>query len=309
MKQLKWMMLSLASIFALQACVKDPDAEANKKYSENQQQIRQYFTDNGIEAWNGTIGWQEAGEGQKRMYYVIQPSTNTVLPRKPVTGDQVVVHYVGRLLNGIKFDSSATDKPLRFAYKDGSIIEGFDTGIGLLQHGETADLFIPSSLAYGNRNIQGIPPYSALRFRVTLEKVMTEDEALKDYIARRNLKNVDNTEIMAIPISVESNSYNLYRVITKVGTGAMPLGTSKVTVNYRGLLLNGSEFDKGTITNSNTVDNLKLITGFTQAILRMKEGEKATVLMPSALAYGAGGTTKISPYAPLIFELELLKVE
>jgi FKBP-type peptidyl-prolyl cis-trans isomerase len=311
MRKFKLMMFGLASVCVLQACVKDPEAEANKKYKENLQQIRQYFTDNGIAPWDGTTGWQEAVEGSDRFYYVIQPaSANATLGRKPEKGDQLVVHYIGQLLNGIEFEKSAADKPLRFAYNDGQIIPGFNMGIGKLHEGQKADLYLPSNLAYGNRDIQAIPPYSALKFSVNLEKVMTQDEALKDYIERKQLKNVDNTPIAAIPLNVESKSYNLYRIVTKAGTGATPEATSRVTLNYRGLLLSGAEFDKGTITPSNSLDKLNLITGFTEAVKRMKEGEKATVLMPSGLAYGDTGSGRsIAPYAPLVFELELLKVE
>jgi FKBP-type peptidyl-prolyl cis-trans isomerase len=102
----------------------------------------------------------------------------------------------------------------------------------------------------------------------------------------------------------------LYKIVNKAGTGATPESTSRVTLNYRGLLLNGTEFDKGTITPTNPLDKLNLITGFTEAVKRMKEGEKATVLIPSALAYGDKSAGRsIFPYSPLIFELELLKVE
>jgi FKBP-type peptidyl-prolyl cis-trans isomerase len=308
MRQFKLMMFGLASVFALQACVKDPEKEAVEKNKDNLKQIQQYFTSNSINAWDGNTGWQEIGAGDERMYYVLQPTTAT-LGRKPATGDQIVVHYVGQLLNGTEFDKSAAGQPLRFAYNDLSVIEGFNMGIGQLQQGQKADLYMPSMLAYGSRAKGSIPAYSALKFTVNLEKVMTEDEALKDYISTKKLKNVDDTPVVPLAVTVESKTDSLYHIITKAGTGDSARLSSKVTLSYRGLFLNGSEFDKGTINPTNTLQGLNLIKGFTEAVLRMKQGEKATVLMPSALAYGDKGSGRVAPYAPLIFELELLKVE
>jgi peptidyl-prolyl cis-trans isomerase A (cyclophilin A) len=138
---------------------------------------------------------------------------------------------------------------------------------------------------------------------------MTEDEALKEYISTKKLKNVDDTPVVPLAVTVESKTDSLYHIITKAGTGDSARLSSKVTLSYRGLFLNGSEFDKGTINPTNTLQGLNLIKGFTEAVLRMKQGEKATILMPSALAYGDKGSGRVAPYAPLIFELELLKVE
>ncbi|MDO1447038.1 FKBP-type peptidyl-prolyl cis-trans isomerase [Rhodocytophaga aerolata] len=308
MKNFRLMMLGLVAIFAFQACTKDPNKESEEKYNQNLQQIQQYFTAKGINPWNGTTGWQEAGTGDKRYYYVIQSAPQGG-GTKPATGDQLVVQYVGRLLDETKFDSSASDKPLRFAFNDGTIIEGFNLGIGQLQQGQVADLYLPHTLAYGNRNLEKIPPYSALKFRVTLEKLMTEEQALVDYYTTKKLKNADSTAITPFSIAVGSNNFNVYRIITKVGTGNIPDSTGKVTLNYRGLFLNGLEFDKNTISPSTSLDKMKLIPGFKQALLKMKEGEKAVVLMPSGAAYGAQGASSIPPYAPLVFEMELLKVE
>jgi FKBP-type peptidyl-prolyl cis-trans isomerase len=308
MKNFRLMMLSLVAVFAFQACTKDPNKESEEKYNQNLQQIQQYFTAKGINPWNGTTGWQEAGTGDKRFYYVLQPSPQGG-GTKPATGDQLVVQYVGRLLDETKFDSSASDKPLRFAFNDGTIIEGFNLGMGQLEQGQVADLYLPHTLAYGNRNLEKIPPYSALKFHVTLEKLMTEEQALVDYYTTKNLKNVDDSPVTSFPVTIETKTYNVYRIVTKAGTGNVPVATGKVTLNYRGLFLNGREFDKNTISPSTSLDKMNLIPGFKEALLKMKEGEKAVVLIPSGAAYGAQGTNSIPPYAPLVFELELLKVE
>jgi FKBP-type peptidyl-prolyl cis-trans isomerase FklB len=101
-----------------------------------------------------------------------------------------------------------------------------------------------------------------------------------------------------------------YQVI-KEGNGKTPKATDKVSVNYRGTLLDGKEFDssysRGTPANF-PVNGV--IPGWTEALQLMKEGAKWKLFIPASLAYGeqgAGGV--IGPNATLLFEVELLKVE
>jgi FKBP-type peptidyl-prolyl cis-trans isomerase len=87
----------------------------------------------------------------------------------PKAGEKVSVHYTGYLLNGTKFDSSLDrGKPFEFILGQHQVIPGWDEGIALLRKGGTAKLIIPSSLAYGARNMGPIPPFSTLVFDVKL---------------------------------------------------------------------------------------------------------------------------------------------
>ena len=101
-----------------------------------------------------------------------------------------------------------------------------------------------------------------------------------------------------------------YQVI-KAGTGKMPKATDKVSVNYRGTLLDGQEFDSSYSRGTPASFPVNgVIPGWTEALQLMKEGAKWKLFIPSSLAYGeqgAGGV--IGPNATLLFEVELLKVE
>lgn len=80
-----------------------------------------------------------------------------------------VVHYRGRLMNGLEFDSSySRNQPFEFVIGMGQVIQGWDIGVASMTKGETCELSIPAHLAYGNRGIGPIPPNSALIFEVTL---------------------------------------------------------------------------------------------------------------------------------------------
>ena len=85
-------------------------------------------------------------------------------------GKTVSVHYVGRLENGTKFDSSRDrDEPFEFRLGAGMVIKGWDLGVAGMRVGGTRKLTIPSDLGYGDRGYPGvIPPRATLCFEVEL---------------------------------------------------------------------------------------------------------------------------------------------
>ncbi len=93
---------------------------------------------------------------------------------RPQPGDVVAVHYEGRLLDGTVFDSSyERDEPIEFGLGQGQVIPGWDEGISMMREGGSAQLVIPSHLAYGDRGAgQVIPPYSTLIFDVELVEIV-----------------------------------------------------------------------------------------------------------------------------------------
>ncbi|MBS1246522.1 MAG: FKBP-type peptidyl-prolyl cis-trans isomerase [Proteobacteria bacterium] len=117
-------------------------------------------------------------------------------------------------------------------------------------------------------------------------------------------KNKTATGVKTLPSGLQ------YQVI-KAGTGKMPKATDKVSVNYRGTLLDGKEFDSSYSRGTPASFPVNgVIPGWTEALQLMKEGAKWKLFIPSSLAYGeqgAGGV--IGPNATLLFEVELLKVE
>lgn len=108
---------------------------------------------------------------------------------------------------------------------------------------------------------------------------------------------------------VETASGLQYKVITE-GTGKQPTPEDLVTVHYRGTLIDGTEFDSSYARGEPVTFPLSgVIPGWIEGLQLMKEGGKAELYIPSALAYGPGGTQgAIGPNATLIFEVELIKV-
>lgn len=91
---------------------------------------------------------------------------------KPTEGQNVSVHYTGRLLNGQVFDSSIQrGQPITFPIGTGKVIQGWDLGIPLFNEGGKGTLLIPSPMAYGPRDMGSIPANSILEFDIELVKV------------------------------------------------------------------------------------------------------------------------------------------
>jgi len=82
-----------------------------------------------------------------------------------------------------------------------------------------------------------------------------------------------------------------------------------VTVNYRGTLINGKEFDSSEKHGGSATFAVNaVIPGWTEVLQLMPEGSKWEVTVPSDLAYGPGGAgPDVGPNATLVFEVELLK--
>ena len=94
------------------------------------------------------------------------------------------------------------------------------------------------------------------------------------------------------------------------GKGAKPKATDTVTVNYVGKLIDGTEFDSSIKSGQPATFPLDgVIPGWTEALQLMPQGSKWEIVIPSELAYGAGGQGPIPPSSTLVFEVELLEIK
>ena len=100
-----------------------------------------------------------------------------------------------------------------------------------------------------------------------------------------------------------------YKVITE-GKGEIPADTCKVKVNYKGTLIDGTEFDSSYKRNEpSTFRANQVIKGWTEALTMMPVGSKWELYIPQELAYGSRESGQIKPFSTLIFEVELLSIE
>ncbi len=97
--------------------------------------------------------------------------------KETVKGALLICHYEGFLDDGTKFDSSSErQKPFQFVFGTGRVIKGWDLGLVGMKVGGKRELFVPSHLGYGERQIgQFITPHSNLHFKIELLEVLTRD--------------------------------------------------------------------------------------------------------------------------------------
>ncbi len=117
-------------------------------------------------------------------------------------------------------------------------------------------------------------------------------------------ENKSKPDVVTLPDGLE------YKVLTQ-GTGPTPKETDTVTVNYRGTLINGTEFDSSYKRNEPATFPVNgVIKGWTEILQMMKVGSKYQVFIPANLAYGDRGAGQdIAPGSTLIFEVELLSIK
>lgn len=111
---------------------------------------------------------------------------------------------------------------------------------------------------------------------------------------------------------MESTPSGLYYKITKTTAGKSPKSGDMVSVHYAGRLVDGTEFDNS-FKRGNPIEFPvgmgRVIKGWDEGIMMLKEGETATFLIPASLGYGANGAGGvIPPNAWLVFDVELVKV-
>ncbi|VDH05819.1 peptidyl-prolyl cis-trans isomerase B (PPIase B)(rotamase B) [Bergeyella zoohelcum] len=134
----------------------------------------------------------------------------------------------------------------------------------------------------------------------------------KAYLAK--LEEEAKKQLEELSKGMEKTASGLFYKITQTNAeGKAPSKGSMVAVHYAGRLVNGTEFDNSFKRGEPIefpVGTGRVIPGWDEGIMLLKEGEKATLLIPSELAYGARGAGGvIPPNAWLIFDVELVKVK
>jgi len=181
---------------------------------------------------------------------------------------------------------------------------GYDLGTELKGHA----LELNSELL-----LQGIT--DAIDGNKPLVKTTGRNKALAQIRAQRVQHNLEQSQAFLAENAKKEGVVTLasglqYKVI-QAGEGKSPQATNSVTVNYRGTLVDGTEFaNSAELGKPATYQMKKVIKGWREALLLMKEGNKWVLYIPPQLAYGKRGLrNRIPPNSALIYEVELLAVK
>lgn len=265
------------------------DDEQTNYIEKNNNEIIDYISTHNLEAKKSSTG----------LYYVIdEPGTG-----KTANIDSYInVSYKGYLTNGRVFDESDSNGIYTNLKQ---MISGWTEGISYFKEGGSGKLLIPSHLAFGENDYNGISGGSVLIFDIKLIEVYEDSETCLNAIKSKNETEIKQyiTENELVAQKTESG---LYYVIEEESTGEQPTENSDVTVAYKGYLINSSEpFNQSESYTTNLQD---VIPGWTEGIPYFKVGEKGKLLIPSHLAYGMYGKGSIPGGTVLIFDIELKSI-
>nr|POE57277.1 peptidyl-prolyl cis-trans isomerase fkbp65 [Quercus suber] len=206
----------------------------------------------------------------------------------PFPGDEVEVHFSGRVEGGACLDSNV-DKgtPFRFKLGQSEVIKGLDEGVATMKKGERAIFIIPPNLAYGELGFPPlIPPNSTLIFYVEM-------------LSWTSIRDV-------------TGDGGILKKITKEGEGwATPREADEVLVKYEARLENAalvSKSDEGVEFN---VSDGYLCPAISKAVKTMRRGEKAELAVKFSYGIrlnenGAADTDDVPPDSNLTIKLELV---
>ncbi|HEY0766952.1 MAG TPA: FKBP-type peptidyl-prolyl cis-trans isomerase [Steroidobacteraceae bacterium] len=186
----------------------------------------------------------------------------------------------------------------------GSYSVGVSMGEQLRGSGVAPDMINPEQLAQGVRDALSGKASLTDKDRDNIRTLVSSvGESNHKAAAKFLAENGKKADIVTTASGLQ------YKVLA-AGSGAAPKPTDEVTVNYRGTLLNGTEFDSSYKRGQPASFQLnRVIPGWTEGLGLMKPGAKWQLFIPPQLAYDLRSAPPIPPGSLLIFEVELLSVK
>lgn len=205
-------------------------------------------------------------------------------------------------------------------------------GLLMITEGDSASFIVKADsffIYHFNMLAEEVPyyinPTSMLRIEMKVLKHKTKDEFIQEqkllaYARQKQLEELKKQELIDLEkyikdnnITVKPTESGLYFILTKSGTGKRVKKGDLVKVHYTGYFLNGQMFENSVSSNyplEFVAGRNEVIKGWDEAVLKMREGDKARLIIPSWLAYGESEPDlPIPPYSTLIYDIEVVKIE
>ena len=242
------------------------------------------------------------------------------------SGVWVKAHFKVSLIDGKQiFSTLDRGEPMSFEYGKRFDTPGFEEGVGKMLKGGKATLIVPSKIAFGEMGRGAmVPPYSTVIYDLEVVDVQSKadhDKQVADDKKKEQVKVETNKKqegalmqkyLKEKNINAKPTASGLIYVEKVKGTGTKAAAGKKVKVHYTGTLLNGTKFDSSRDRNEPfefTLGQGQVIKGWDEGIALMNVGGKATLVIPSAIAYGDRDMGTIPPFSTLVFDVELLDVK
>jgi len=242
------------------------------------------------------------------------------------TGSWVKAHFSVTLIDGKQvFSTQERGEPMEFEFGKKFDTPGFEEGVSKMTKGGKATLIVPSRIAFGETGRGAmVPPYSTVIYNVEIVDVQSKADHDKQLAEKKKIETAKletnkkqegdqmKKYLVDHKITTKPTASGLIYVEKVKGTGTKAVAGKKVKVHYTGTLLNGTKFDSSRDRNEPfefVLGQGQVIKGWDEGIALMNVGGKATLVIPSNIAYGERDMGQIPPYSTLVFDVELMDVK
>lgn len=289
-------------------------------------------------AVTGLAGCKNFEKGEGDMLYKIHTDKSGETIKE---GDFVAFKAIEKTEgDSVLYSSYDHDRPALLV-KEKSVFKGdLFAALGLLSEGDSATfkINIDSMVQKMGRPQPSDTTKKYLVYTIKIDKVIPKGK-LTDSLFRGKIDAFLKTEmdqaktgeankvkayVSAKSLKPTVTASGLNYVVTTQGSGPKANPGDTVLVNYTGMFLSGKVFDSslaevakknGTFNPQRPYEPLKLpvgmngsIAGFEEGLMLLPKGAKATLILPSSLAYGEQGNQGIPPFTPLIFEVDVVNI-
>lgn len=257
-------------------------------------------------------GFKKSDSG---IYYKFFGDIHDTAPQ-PGMGGFVTVRMCMRTTDSVLIPMQLAQLPVDSLY-EGDLFEAFR----MMHVGDSATFILDGPLFYeymmgeDSYPFGEEPLYFDVKLLESISKAEIDEEnakyeALLDERKIKEIEEIDN--YLQNHPGMKQTPQGLYVKTVKKGNGPKVEMLNKVSVHYTGKFIDGQVFDNSVERGEPFTFNVgasEVIPGWDAIVSEMKVGDKVTVLIPSAMAYGASRPgLPIPPYSPLVFDIELLEI-
>lgn len=231
--------------------------------------------------------------------------------------------------DSVFFDTRKMTRPIKVPLMKPSYKGSFEEGLAMLTPGDSATFIVSADSVFTKVfGAPSLPPFikkgSEMKIVVKVMDIESQQEVEAEFKQDQEKRRAkEETELKsyleANKITAAPTASGMYMIVKNPGTGAAIDSGKTVTVNYTGKFLNGQVFDASAHHNAPfefKVGSGMVIPAWDEAISKLKVGGKATLVVPSKLAYGPRGIPDqqsgkyiIEPFTPLVFDVEVVSVK
>ena len=190
---------------------------------------------------------------------------------------------------------------------------GFTEGLKMMRQNDSMQFFMNTTLSGGTDS-------KAKEFFVKMVRILDDISEIDEQLVAASLDTITGgySSVLVRDDDQDIREY-MYMSHLQQGTGAYPSVGDTVDIKYTGRFLDGTVFDESDSTRF-VISTSTVVLGFMEGCRHLKEGGKATFVMPSILGYGEAGKREyansytvyqyiVPPFSPLVFDIEILGIE